>query len=51
MEGDRFVKHAARVQYRKGLPGNMYMDVDPSLDFDQIVTLASDRLKWKDAGP
>ena len=51
MPGDRLVKHAVKVQYSKKIPGNMFMDIDQNLSYDQIVQLAGDREKWKDGSP
>ena len=47
MPGDRLLKEAVKVQFRRGLRGNMFMDVDPGLSFKEIEKLAQDRDLWK----
>ena len=46
MRVHRLVKEAVRRQFEMGLPGNMFMDVNKDLPFDEITQLAQDRDKW-----
>ena len=48
MQGDRLIKIAVRVQYEKGLEGNLFKGLPPNLSFEGIVALAQNREGWKD---
>ena len=47
MEGKRLVKLAVEVQFKKGVEGNIFMNVPKNLTYDQIVSLAQGSEDWK----
>ena len=49
MPDHRLIKHAVRVQFHMGLPGNLLTDAPPDITFEQLVAMASNRKKWKDS--
>ena len=47
MGDERLVKHAARVQHRRGSAGNMFMDTPANYTFRDLEQIAANRTAWR----